>query len=283
MHAWSRWPQRKGVCHTLQSRKNYALFPENTGFLLLLFLFFFCAFWRSACFASCKRSVAFFCCCCLRQFWLCLFVRLRAFPAAISLSCLRLLLASIITWTSPFPLVFSCLLPLFLQQQKMFAVFCSFAAVFVDVFLGGAVRFFCAFCCAFFARLTKQYIRLTLPIFAGSKMLFLLSFGAFWRCCIFFLAPRLGHACLKMPPLPSFMVRVTHFLLRSTPQHSYTPFRPICVAVHPLHGHTYGYVCVGVCMCFCVVVGRTACARMVAIELASVSVFGFCVCLGVCG
>ena len=172
---------------------------------------------------------------------------------------------------------------LFFAATKDVCCSCSFAAVFVAVFLGGAVRFFCAFCCAYFARLTKQYIRLLLSIFAGSTMLFLLSFGAFLLCCIFLLAPRLGHACLKMPPLPSFMLRVNHFSLRSTPQHSYTPFRPICVTVHPLHEHTYGYVCVGVCMCFCVVVGRTACARMVAIELASVSVFGFCVCLGVCG
>ena len=109
---------------------------------------------------------------------------------------------------------------------------------------------FLCFLLRFFARLTKQYIRLLLPIFAGSTMLFLLSFGAFWRCCIFLLAPRLGHACLTMPPMPSSMLRVTHFSLRSAPQHSYTPFRPICVSVHPLHEHTYGYLCVDVFMCF---------------------------------
>ena len=94
-------------------------------FLFLLFLFFFCAFWRSTSFASCKRSVAFFCCCCLRQFWLCLFVRLGVFPAAISLSCLRLISASIIPWTSPFPLVFFLSASSFFAATKDVCCYCS--------------------------------------------------------------------------------------------------------------------------------------------------------------
>ena len=53
--------------------------------------------------------------------------------------------------------------------------------------------------------------------------------------------------------------------------------------VHPLHEYTYGYVCVGTCACFCVLVGRTVCARVVVIALAGGSVLVFRVYLGVCG
>ena len=53
--------------------------------------------------------------------------------------------------------------------------------------------------------------------------------------------------------------------------------------VHPSHEHTHGYVCVGACVRFCVVVGRTVCARVVVIALADGFVLVFCVYLGVCG
>ena len=55
-----------------------------------------------------KIVLFFFACCFLLAFGLCLFVRFGPFPAAIMLLCLRLLLASIISWSSPSPLNFSC-------------------------------------------------------------------------------------------------------------------------------------------------------------------------------
>ena len=103
-----RWPECKGVCLAFRSRKNYTVAKNRSG---LLFPFFpssprvFCA---RIYFLRAKIVLFFFACCFLLAFGLCLFVRFGPFPAAIMLLCLRLLLASIIPWSSPSPLYFSC-------------------------------------------------------------------------------------------------------------------------------------------------------------------------------
>ena len=75
------------------------------------------------------------------------------------------------------PCVFLAYL-IFFTATKDVCCSCSFVVVFLAVFLGRAVRFFFAFCCAYFAHLAQQYIRSSLSIFAALIMLFLLSFGA---------------------------------------------------------------------------------------------------------
>ena len=103
-------------------------------------------------------------------------------------------------------------------------------------------------------------------------------FLVFWGLFVllhFFLAPRLGHACpIKSPPclllctkLPFFCCAPFHDTPEPIPEPcgcTYTPFTHIC-----------GHVCVGVFSCFCVVVGRTECARVVVFVLAGVSVLFF--------
>lgn len=216
-YAWSQWPQCKGVCLALWSRKNYRLQVKSSGLFFLLCLFFFCAFSCSTSFVSYKNSVVFFACCCSSQFWLCLFVRSEAFPASISLPCLSLLLESFIPWTSPFPAVFFLPILFFLRQQKMFVVIAVLLLCFLVCFSVVLFAFFFAFCCAYFARVAQKYIPLTLSIFAVLIILSLLCFGACWCCCFSLLAPRLDHTCPTMPPLPSPMPRATHFSFRSVP------------------------------------------------------------------
>ena len=74
-NAWEWWPQIKGVCLTLQPRKNYELLIKSTGLFSLCFPRFPCVFLVNIYFVWVKVSVVFFCYCLFDSFSLCLFVR----------------------------------------------------------------------------------------------------------------------------------------------------------------------------------------------------------------
>ena len=59
------------------------------------------------------------------------------------------------------PCVFLAYL-IFFTAIKDVCCYCSFVVVFLGVFLGRAVRFFFAFCCAYFVCLAQKYVRWTL-------------------------------------------------------------------------------------------------------------------------
>ena len=147
---WERWPQRKGVCLALRPRKNYALFVNSTGFLLPLCLFFFCAFCCSTCFVSCKSSVAFFVCCYSLPFWLCLFVRVGAFPAPNYADVFGLTASKHYSLNLAFPPLFF-LFVLFFSATKVFSCSCSFVVGFLVGFSRSCYPLFfyflfCLFC-----------------------------------------------------------------------------------------------------------------------------------------
>ena len=75
------------------------------------------------------------------------------------------------------PCVFLAYL-IFFTATKYVCCSSIFVVVFLAVFLGRAVRFFLAFCCAYFARLAQKYIRWTLCNFCCiNDVVFLVFWG----------------------------------------------------------------------------------------------------------
>ena len=148
-----------------------------------------------------------------------------------------------------------------------------------DRFLALFARFVCFFLSPFALNASNYYYAFLLRCHCR----FCLHFGSVAGVAFFSLCPSVMIHVKQYLPCALPYPRLTHFPFPSVPQHPYAPFQPMWAHLHSLHAHTYGYVCVGACACFCMVVGRTVCARVVVIALAGGSALVFCVYLAVYG